>query len=189
MKKSILITIGIIVIVILFIGGIFVSDYNNMVTSREAIDTALANIDTQLQRRADLIPNLVSTVKGYASHETEVITQITEAREKMVNASSTSDKMVANAELTTALNTLNVIVENYPDLKSSENYINLFDELAGTENRIAVARKDYNTAVQNYNNLIVKFPNNLLAEMFDFEKATYFETDEDGQEVPSVNFD
>lgn len=142
-----------------------------------------------LQRRADLIPNLVSTVKGYTSHENEIIDKVTDARKKLVNASSIEEKSNANNELSSSLNALMVIVENYPDLKSSENFKQLSDELAGTENRIAVARKDYNNSVKKLNTSIKKFPNNILAGMFGFEQATYFEADEKSSEVPSVKFE
>ena len=166
-----------------------ISGYNGMVSKQENVESTLADLDVMLQRRADLIPNLVSTVKGYASHETEIIDKVTDARTKLLNASSIDEKSNANNELTSSLNALMVVVENYPDLKSSENFIQLSDELAGTENRIAVARKDYNNAVKNFNTTIKKFPNNLLAGMFGFEKAVYFEADESSTEVPNVSFE
>ena len=185
MKKSVLIIIGVIAIIaVLLIGG-----YNGMVSKRETVDSSLSNLDVMLQRRADLIPNLVSTVKGYTSHETEIIDSITNARAKLVGAQSLGEKSEANEELTTALNALAVVVENYPELKSSENYIQLSDELAGTENRIAVARRDYNEAVKDYNSSIKKFPTNILAGMFGFEEKEYFEASESSKEVPVVDFD
>lgn len=184
-------SIGLIAIIaiIVVIGMILIGAYNNMVTKREVVESALSDIDTMLQRRADLIPNLVNTVKGYTTHETEIIDKITEARAKLVNASSIDEKSTANNELTESLNALMVVVENYPDLKSSENFRQLADELSGTENRIAVARKDYNDAVKTYNSLIKKIPNNFLAGMFGFEQAEYFTADEKSSEVPSVNFE
>ena len=127
------------------------------------MDTELSNLDVMLQRRADLIPNLVNTVKGYTTHETEIINSITDAREKLINANSLEEKSNANNELTSSLNALMVVVENYPDLKSSQNFIQLSDELAGTENRVAVARRDYNSAVKNYNLKVKTFPGNILA--------------------------
>ena len=148
MKKSniILITvIAIIAIIVMFLVG----SYNGLVSKSEAVDTELSNLDVMLQRRADLIPNLVNTVKGYTTHETEIINSITDAREKLINANSLEEKSNANNELTSSLNALMVVVENYPDLKSSQNFIQLSDELAGTENRVAVARRDYNSAVKN----------------------------------------
>lgn len=188
MKK---LNIGLICVVafiaIILIAG--VSSYNGIVTKRENVDSALADLDVMLQRRADLIPNLVSTVKGYTSHENEIIDKVTEARKNLMNASSVEEKSDANNKLSTSLNALMVVVENYPDLKSSENYIQLSDELAGTENRIAVARRDYNNAVKKFNTVIIKFPNNIFANMFGFEKATYFEADESSSEVPSVSFE
>ena len=141
MKKSniILITvIAIIAIIVMFLVG----SYNGLVSKSEAVDTELSNLDVMLQRRADLIPNLVNTVKGYTTHETEIINSITDAREKLINANSLEEKSNANNELTSSLNALMVVVENYPDLKSSQNFIQLSDELAGTENRVAVARRD-----------------------------------------------
>lgn len=162
MKKSniILITvIAIIAIIVMFLVG----SYNGLVSKSEAVDTELSNLDVMLQRRADLIPNLVNTVKGYTTHETEIINSITDAREKLINANSLEEKSNANNELTSSLNALMVVVENYPDLKSSQNFIQLSDELAGTENRVAVARRDYNSAVKNYNLKVKTFPGNILA--------------------------
>ena len=185
MKKSVLIIIGIIAIIaVLLIAG-----YNGMVSKKETVDSSLSNLDVMLQRRADLIPNLVNTVKGYTSHETEIIDKITEARAKLVSANGIEEKSEANNELSSSLNALMVVVENYPDLKASENFTQLSDELAGTENRIAVARKDYNDAVKTFNTSIKRFPNNILAGIFGFDEAVYFEADERGQEVPSVNFE
>ena len=188
MKKT---NIGLIVIIaiIVIIAVMLISGYNGLVGKKETVDNAYANLDVMLQRRADLIPNLVNTVKGYTSHENEVIDKITEARSKLVNASSVEEKSNANDELTNSLNALMVVVENYPDLKSSQNYIQLSDELAGTENRIAVSRKDYNDAVRSFNTSIKRFPNNILAGMFGFEQEAYFEASESSKEVPSVNFE
>ena len=188
MKKSNMGLIIVIAIVVL-IGIIIMSSYNGIVSLSEDVDSKYATIDTYLQRRADLIPNLVSTVKGYTSHETEIINKVTEARTKLVNASSVEEKSNANDELTNSLNALMVVVENYPDLKSSQNFIQLSDELSGTENRIAVARKDYNNAVKTLNTTIKKFPNNLLARMFGFEQSVYFEANESSTEVPNVSFE
>ena len=188
MKKS---SIGIIAIIaiIVIIAIMAIAGYNGMVSKKEAVDSALSDLDVMLQRRADLIPNLVSTVKGYTNHENEVIDKITEARAKLTSANSVEEKSKANNELSSSLNALMVVVENYPDLKSSENFKQLSDELAGTENRIAVARKDYNNSVKTLNTTIKKFPNNIIAGMFGFEKAEYFEADESSSEVPNVNFE
>lgn len=188
MKKSSIVILCIIA-VIAIIGISLVSGYNDMVSKQETVESTLSNLDVMLQRRADLIPNLVNTVKGYTSQENEIIDKITDARAKLVNANSVEEKNNANDELSSSLNALMVVVENYPDLKSSENFIQLSDELSGTENRIAVARRDYNSAVKTLNTSIKKFPNNILAGMFGFEKASYFEADEKSAEVPSVNFE
>ena len=150
MKKS---SIGLICIIalIVILGILLVSGYNGMVSKQENVDSSLSDLDVMLQRRADLIPNLINTVKGYTNHENEIIDKVTEARTKLVNANSIAEKSNANNELSNSLNALMVVVENYPDLKSSENFTQLSDELAGTENRIAVARKDYNDAAKSYN--------------------------------------
>ena len=143
MNKIALIIIGGTIAVLALLGIAGVSISNSIVTLEEKVDSSFSDIDVQLQRRADLVPNLVSAVKGYMSHEEKIIKDITDARERMVNASSVAEKDAANSQLSSALQSLNVVVENYPDLKSSQNFINLQDELAGTENRISVARKDY----------------------------------------------
>lgn len=188
MKKSSIILISIIAIIAIII--IFlIGSYNGLVSKSEAVNTNLSNLDVMLQRRADLVPNLVNTVKGYTNHETEIINSVTEARTKLVNADSIEEKSSANSELSSSLNALMVVVENYPDLKSSQNFIQLSDELSGTENRIAVARKDYNDAVKEYNLKVKTFPGNILAGMFGFEQERYFEAEESSREVPSVNFE
>lgn len=188
MKKSSIILISIIAIVAI-IAIFLVGNYNGLVSKSEAVDTSFSNLDVMIQRRADLIPNLVSTVKGYTAHETEIINSITDARTKLMNANSVEEKSNANNELTSSLNALMVVVENYPDLKSSQNFIQLSDELSGTENRIAVARKDYNDAVKDYNLKVKTFPGNILAGMFGFDQKQYFEAKESSREVPSVNFE
>lgn len=187
--KKVLIAIGIIVGIIVILVGTFISSYNGLVSMNEEVDGKLADISVQLERRADLIPNLVSTVKGYASHEKEVIDSITSARDSLVNAKSIEEKAEANEELTSALNKLLVIVENYPDLKANTNFIQLQDELAGTENRIAVARNNYNDAVKEYNKAVKSFPKNILANMFGFDEKEYFEAKESSNEVPEVSFE
>lgn len=188
MKKSNIILISVIAIIVI-IAIFLVGSYNRLVSKSEAVDTSFSNLDVMLERRADLIPNLVSTVKGYTMHETEIINSITDARTKLMNANSVEEKSNANNELTSSLNALMVVVENYPDLKSSQNFIQLSDELSGTENRIAVARKDYNDAVRDYNLKVKTFPGNILAGMFGFEQKQYFEAKESSREVPSVNFE
>lgn len=185
-KSSIGIIVGIGIVVIL--GMILISNYNSIVATAEEVDNKFATIDTYLQRRADLIPNLVNTVKGYTQQEQEIVEMITKAREKMVGATSVSEKAEANDELTSAIKNLMVVVENYPDLKSSQNFIQLSDELAGSENRIATARRDYNEAVKNYNLKIKRFPTSILANMFGFDAKEYFQASEESQEVPNVQF-
>lgn len=184
--KKVLIIVGVVLVLLI---GSAVGTYNGLVSKKENVDNKFSDISVQLQRRSDLIPNLISTVKGYTKHEEKIIKEITAAREKLVGAKTIEDKANANSELTKALNGLNVIVENYPDLKSSSNFIALQDELAGTENRIAVARRDYNEVVKEYNREIKKFPTNLFANMFNFEKADYFETKESTKDAPKVSFE
>lgn len=182
--------IGGIVVVILFIITVFGSTYNGMVTKQEEVNSAFAKVDTQLQRRADLIPNLVNTVKGYTKYETDIYVKVTEARSGFLKADTIGDKLAANDQITSALNQLLYMVrENYPTLSASPHYTQLMDELAGTENRIAVVRNDYNEVVRKYNTSIKKFPNNMTAGMFGFEPAVYFEADAADREVPNVNFD
>ena len=188
MKKKGIIVIAVIVAVVLLLGIFLISTNNNLVSMETEVDAAFANIDTNLQRRADLIPNLVNTVKGYAAHEQEALDSVTAARAQLAGATTVEEKAEADSALTAALNNLLVIVENYPDLKASANFTQLSDELAGTENRIAVARRDYNDAVQEYNAAIRKFPGNLIAGLFGFEKRDYFEASAGAQDVPSVEF-
>ena len=187
MKKS-SIAIIVVIVIIIILALILISNYNSIISASEEVDNKFAIIDTYLQRRADLIPNLVNTVEGYTQQEQEIINSITEAREKMVEAASVSEKAEADNELTSALNNLMVIVENYPDLKSSQNFIQLSDELAGTENRIATARRDYNEAVKEYNLKIKKFPTGIIANMFGYKEKEYFQASEGSQEVPNVQF-
>lgn len=188
MKKGLVITVCIAAVLAL-LAGIFVSNYNGLVGEREKIDGMLANIDTQLQRRNDLIPNLVNTVKGYTDHENEVLTHIADARAKLAGAETTAEKSQADSELSSALSRLLMVVENYPQLKADTQFTALTDELAGTENRIAVARKDYNDAAQHYNAVIKKFPKVMFAKMFGFEKAEYFRAEEGAEKAPEVSFD
>lgn len=177
----------IVIILVICLGG-GISTYNSIVSAEEKVTNSYADIDTQLQRRADLIPNLVSSVKGYMEHEEKIIDSITQSRERLVNASSMMDRAQANDELTKAIEQLNVVVENYPDLKANDNFIQLQDELAGTENRIAIARKDYNQAVNTYNTKIKRFPGVFVANLFGFDKAEYFEAAPGSSEVPNVEF-
>ncbi len=187
MKKG-LIIIGIIVAIIVVVAIFAVSTYNGLVAKQEAVNSSLAQIDTLLQRRADLIPNLVSTVKGYMAHEESIIQAVTDARAKLVGANTVEEKSEANDALTKAIDALVVVVENYPDLKASQNFIQLQDELAGTENRISTARRDYNEAVKVYNQSIKTFPTNIFAGMFGFGEQDYFQAAESALEVPNVEF-
>lgn len=187
MKKSTIAIIVVVVILIAIIAGL-VSSYNGVVSLSEEVDNKFATIDTMLQRRADLIPNLVNTVKGYTNQEQAVIDSVTDARAKLAGANSVEEKANADQELTSALNNLLVVIENYPDLKSSQNFINLSDELAGTENRIATARKDYNDAVKEYNTKIKRFPTNIVSGMFGYGEKEYFQASEGSEEVPTVDF-
>ena len=179
----------IVVIVIIVLGGLFFfSSYNGLVAAEENLNAKWSQIENQLQRRADLIPNLVNTVKGYASHEEAILTEVTRAREKLIGASGISEMAEANSEMSSALSRLLAIVENYPELKADANFRQLADELAGTENRIAVARMDYNNAVQQYNSRIRRFPTAIVAGMFGFEKRDYFEAKEGADQAPIVDF-
>ena len=188
MKNGMKVLIAVIAAVVVII-GIFAGRYNSLVKAQTAVETKQADIQTQLQRRADLIPNFVSTVKGYSKYEQETLTAVTEARAKVSKASDAQSLSQANDELDKAISVwVNAVTEAYPDLKANQNYIALQDELAGTENRIAVARKDYNEAVQSYNTMIKTFPKNILAGMFGFEKADFFTASESSQTVPNVEF-
>lgn len=187
MKKSTIVIIVVVVILVAIIAAL-VSNYNGVVSLSEEVDNKFATIDTMLQRRADLIPNLVNTVKGYTNQEQAVIDSVTDARAKLAGANSVGEKANADQELSTALSNLLVVVENYPDLKSSQNFINLSDELAGTENRIATARKDYNDAVKEYNTKIKRFPTNIVSGMFGYGEKEYFQASEGSEEVPTVDF-
>lgn len=188
-KKTVWIVLAVVVVVLAVLVGSVVSSYNGLVDTREQVTAAQANVETYLQRRADLIPNLVSTVKGYAAHEEEVYTALADARAELAGANTVDEMNEANAALDSALSRLLVVVENYPELKADSQFINLQDELAGSENRIAQARKDYNEIAQNYNAKIQKFPTVILANLFGFDAAEYFEATEESQTVPSVNFD
>ena len=162
--------------------------YNSLVAQRENVDTQYSAIDTQLQRRIDLIPNIVNTVKGYAAHESEVFGAVSDARARLAGASTKEEAAEADSELTSAVSRLLMIAENYPDLKADTQFTALTDELAGTENRIAVARKDYNDAAKAYNTQIKTFPKVIIANLFGFEKAEYFEAADGAKSAPQVNF-
>lgn len=162
--------------------------YNNMVSMHESIDAAWAQVENQLQRRNDLIPNLVEVTKGYASHEKEIFDHIADARSRLIGAGSRDQKIDAANDLTSALSRLLVIAEKYPDLKANQQFARLSDELAGTENRIATERRRYNEAVRDYNTYIRKVPMNFTARMFGFTAEKYFEAPKEAQQVPKVQF-
>src|SRR6266850_2103550 len=189
MKKGLIVLI-ILVVIALMLGSSFISRRNQMAVKREAVNAAWAQVDVVLQRRADLIPNLVETVKGFAAQEQTVFGDIAKARSALLGAHSPSEKIAANGQLDSALGRLLVVVENYPQLKSNENFLRLQDELAGTENRIAVERRRYNEKVQDYNTFIALFPNSLVASLSGFARNdAYFKTDEGARQAPSVKFD
>ena len=175
-------------VIVLILGVWGVSQYNKVVTLNEQIDNAWAQVQNVLQRRADLIPNLVETVKGYAAHEREVFEQVAAARARLAGAASPAEAAAANAGLTSALSRLLAIAEAYPDLKASANFIRLQDELAGTENRIANERRIYNEMVRAYNTAIKRFPLNLLAGFFSYKEREYFEAAPGAQDAPKVKF-
>ena len=196
MKKgtiTLLVVIGVIAILFFWVKG----SYNSLVVSEINAEKTWSNVETQYQRRADLIPNFVNTVKGYATHEKETLTAITEQRANatrpQINFEDLNEKTLAQyqqeqTKIGTSLSRLMMISENYPNLKANQNFIALQDELSGTENRIAVARKDFNTAVSSYNLACRKFPNNIFASMFGFEKKSMFKAEQGTEKAPSVQF-
>src|SRR6202165_2476051 len=188
MKTGIVVLV-ILALVALMIGGTYVGRRNEMVRKNEAVKSDWAQVDVVLQRRADLIPNLVETVKGFAAQEQTVFGDIAKARSALLGAHSPAEKIAANGQLDSALGRLLVVVENYPQLRSNENFLRLQDELAGTENRIAVERRRYNEAVQDYNTFISLFPNSLVASLGGFTRNdAYFKTEEGARQAPKVNF-
>ena len=180
MKNSMKIVIGVVVVLILLImSGI--GTYNKLVTKNENVKSAFSQIDNQLQRRNDLIPNLVQTVKQYAAHEEEVFTDVADARAKLAGAGTVAEQAEGDAAVTGALSRLLAISENYPELKANQNFIQLQDELAGTENRIAVSRKDYNDVAKDYNKSIKNFPTLIFANILGFDEVNYFEASENSR--------
>ncbi|MBR3021311.1 MAG: LemA family protein [Bacteroidaceae bacterium] len=194
MKKSSLLILGIIVLVVVLWG---VKAYNNMVSQEEGVSTAWANVESQYQRRADLIPNLVNTVKGYAAHESETLQAVVNARTKATSINIDAENMTAEqlkeyqkaqSEVGGALGRLIAVAESYPDLKANQNFLELQAQLEGTENRIAVERKNFNEAAKKFNTYIRKFPQSLLSGVFGFDKKPYFEAEEGSQKAPTVQF-
>jgi len=186
MKKGLISLIVAVVVILGLVGSIFGS-YNSLVALDEEVNTQWANVESKLQRRFDLIPNLVESVKGAMAQEKEVFTAIADARAKMAGAGSVDEKVQASNQLEGALGRLLVVTENYPELKSNQNVTALMDELSGTENRISVERDRYNEVVRKYNSKIRSFPTNLLAGMFNFEQRPYFESTKGADQVPKVN--
>jgi LemA protein len=184
-----LIIVGILVVFGLVMAGSLFGTHNDLVQEREAIKASWAQVDVVLQRRADLIPNLVETVKGYAKHEETAIDSVTSARAALGGAQTPKEKIAANSQLDTALSRLLVVVENYPNLKANENFMRLQDELSGTENRIAVERRKYNETVQKYNTDIELFPKNIAASIWGFKREdAYFQADAASKQAPKVKF-
>ena len=194
-KKNLGLVITIAIVAVVLIWG--VSGYNGLVSMDEGVQNKWADVETQYQRRADLIPNLVNTVKGYAAHESETLQAVVEARAKAtsmnIDPSNMSAEQIANFQkaqdgVSSALSRLLVTVEKYPDLKANENFKELQVQLEGTENRISVARRDYNESARKYNTTLRSFPKNILAGMFGFEKKAYFEAQEGSEQAPTVQF-
>ena len=183
-----MIVIGVIVVVVLLLVGFVAGTYNKLVHARNKVENQFSQIDIQLKRRADLIPNLVETVKGYAKHEKETFTAVIEARNKAVNAGTVNEKIEANNELTGALNKLFALAEAYPELKANENFLSLQNDLKDTEDKITNARQFYNDAAMAFNNLVEMFPSNIIAGMFGFKKFEYFKIEEKEKDVPKVEF-
>jgi LemA protein len=188
MSKTIKILLVAGVVLVLLIAPI-AGSYNKLVGLEQTVKTAEANIDVNLQRRNDLIPNLVETVKGYAAQEKDILTQISEARSKLAGAQTVQDRANADNELSSALSRLLVVVERYPELKSNQNFRDLSIALEGTENRIAIARQDYNKTIDSYNTTIRRFPTVIVANIFRFEQRQYYRAAEGAREVPKVDFD
>jgi len=186
---AVILVVVIIGVLVLSVFGSYVSTRNTLVTKNEAVKSAWSQVDIVLQRRADLIPNLVETVKGYAQQEQTVFGDIAKARSALLSAGTPQEKIAANGQLDGALGRLLLIVENYPQLKSNENFLRLQDELAGTENRIAVERKRYNDTLQDYNTYVQQFPNNIFAGWAGFKRNdAYFQASEGSRVAPKVNF-
>lgn len=196
MKKNLVILLCVVGLLVL-VGGCSVSSYNNMVSMEEGLSNAWANVETQYQRRSDLIPNLVSTVKGYAQHESETLESVVAARSKATQMTLDVDNLTpeklqqyqqAQGEISSALGRLLAITENYPDLKANQQFLELQAQLEGTENRISVERRNFNEAARGYNSYIRRFPNNIFAGIFGFEKKAYFEAAEGTEQAPKVEF-
>lgn len=182
--KTLLIVVAIIAVIVIPI----ISSYNKIVRLEQSVSQSESDIDTQLQRRSDLIPNLIATVKGYAAQEKGIFTALADARAKLAGAKTVTEKADADSALSSSLSRLLVVVENYPNLKSDQNFRDLSVSLEGTENRINIARKDYNNMVSNYNSVTRQFPNSIIASIFRFDQKPYYKAAEGAKEVPKVDF-
>jgi LemA protein len=180
--------LGIILLIIIVLAILIVGMYNNLIGARNKVKNAWSQINVQLKRRADLVPNLVETVKGYAKHEKTVFQDVTEARSGLINARTVEENAEANNMLTDALKSLFAVAENYPELKANENFLELQHQLEETENKIAYSRQFYNDTVLMYNNKIQMFPSNIVANQFNFTEAEFFEIEESSRSVPKVEF-
>lgn len=181
---AIIIIVGLLLVIACYVIGV----YNKLINARNKVENQFSQVDIQLKRRADLIPNLVETVKGYAKHEEGTFTAVIEARNKAVNAGTVNEKIDANNELTGALNKLFALAEAYPELKANENFLSLQNDLKDTEDKITYARQFYNDSAMGFNNLVEMFPSNIVANMFGFKKFEFFKADEKEKEVPKVEF-
>ena len=191
MKKGWVVALSIVGVLVLSAAVVFLSvmnSYNKFVNLNESVTNQWKQVDVQLQRRSDLIPNLVATVKGYASHEREIFEKLADARAKMAGARTPAESIDAANQMSAALGRLLVVVENYPNLKADQTFLRLMDELSGTENRIAVERRRYNDLVMQYNAMRKRFPTNIIASMFNFSEAAYFSAPEAARAVPKVEF-
>ncbi len=189
MKRGGIIAVVVVAVLLMMVGGCLVGNYNRLVTGKETVDQKWAQVDNQLQRRNDLIGNLAETVKGTATQEQSVFGAIADARAKMAGARTPEEGIEAGRAMDSALGRLLVVVENYPQLRSNEAFVQLMDELAGTENRLATERMRYNDEVRGFNVLVKRFPTNLYAAMFNFKEATYYQVAEDAKAVPKVDFE
>lgn len=188
MKRGLLIGVGLVALLLLSIGGCLAGGYNRLVTGREAVDQSWAQVDNQLQRRSDLITNLVEAVRGVARQELAVFGEIAEARARMAGARTPEASIEAGRAMDSALGRLLVVVENYPELKSNQAFLQLMDELAGTENRVATERQRYNQQVRDFNVMVKRFPTNLYAAAFNFREAAYYDIPDSARAVPRVDF-
>jgi LemA protein len=189
MKRGLLVVLAVLVLLVLGFGGCVANRYNQLVSQREEVSQRWAQVDNQLQRRSDLIPRLVETVKGFAAQESRVLTAVADARARLAGARGVNERIAAGQEMDGALARLLVVVENYPQLRSNENFMSLQDELAGTENRLATERMRYNETVQRYNVLVKRFPTNLFAAAFNFQDAPYYPVAQEAHGAPTVRFD